>query len=278
MFLYTVYMTYATFRDFILSRGRELYRDMPWRDDTRPYYILVSELMLQQTQVSRVMPKFTSFIQQFSDETVLANANLADVIRAWQGLGYNRRAKYLSDAAKMITNELQGVFPQSYEALLQLPGVGKNTAGAIRVYAYNEPHCFVETNIRTVYIHHFFKDHNNVSDADIMRLLDKTIDRRCPRTFYWALMDYGSYLKSQGIKTNARSRGYVKQSPLRGSLREMRGILLGMLAQASQTNSTMVSAYGKDARFVRARESLVRDGLIYCVNDIWSLTGEKQAS
>ena len=142
----------------LAQRGEELYRTMPWREDTRPYYVLVSELMLQQTQVPRVVPKFEAFIAVFPDEKALAAATLADVLKLWQGLGYNRRAKFLHEAAKMIVQEFGGVFPKSEADIMRLPGVGKNTAGAIIAYAFNMPSIFVETNVRTVYIHHFFAD------------------------------------------------------------------------------------------------------------------------
>ena len=143
-------MNTADFQELIWEKGRELYRDMPWRDDTRPYYVLVSELMLQQTQVDRVIPKFDAFITRFPDEAALAAASLADVLTLWSGLGYNRRAKYLHDAAKMIMAEFSGIFPTTYDELVKLPGVGPNTAGAIMTYAYNQPVVFIETNVRTV--------------------------------------------------------------------------------------------------------------------------------
>ena len=144
------------FQEYIRQRGYELYREMPWRQDTRGYYVLVSELMLQQTQVSRVLPKFTQFITLFPDEQTLARASLSEVLVVWQGLGYNRRARYLHEAARMIVERFEGIFPKTEAELLRLPGVGKNTAGAILAYTYNQPAIFVETNIRTVFLHHFF--------------------------------------------------------------------------------------------------------------------------
>ncbi|NCU39047.1 A/G-specific adenine glycosylase, partial [Candidatus Saccharibacteria bacterium] len=158
------------FQAFLRQKGKELYREMPWRSDTRPYYVLVSELMLQQTQVSRVIEKFTEFIARFPDEQSLAAAYLADVLYAWQGLGYNRRAKYLHDSATMIVDTFDGSFPTNVAELLLLPGVGKNTAGALLAYAFNQPSIFIETNIRTVYIHHFFNDSADVTDAQIVEL------------------------------------------------------------------------------------------------------------
>ena len=106
-------MNYSSFQRLLAQRGEELYRSMPWREDTRAYYVLVSEPMLQQTQVPRVVPKFEAFIERFPDERTLAKASLADVLRMWQGLGYNRRAKFLHEAGKMIVEEFGGVFPNS---------------------------------------------------------------------------------------------------------------------------------------------------------------------
>src|ERR1700757_4849513 len=185
------------FGRLLKQQGEELFRDMLWRRDTRAYYVLVSELMLQQTQVDRVIPKFEAFVRAFPDEQKLADATLGDVLRLWQGLGYNRRAKFLHEAAKRIV-EL-GSFPSDEAELMALPGVGKNTAGAIVAYAFNKPALFIETNVRAVYIHHFFASHELVDDRDIRELLEKTIDRKHPREFYWALMDYGNYLKKQGV-------------------------------------------------------------------------------
>lgn len=232
---------------------------MPWRRDTRPYYVLVSELMLQQTQVDRVIPKFEAFIAAFPDEHALAGASLADVLRLWQGLGYNRRAKFLHEAAKKVV-EL-GEFPATEADLIALPGVGKNTAGAIMAYAHNQPSIFIETNVRAVYIHHFFGDQDQVDDKDIREILEQTIDRERPRAFYWALMDYGNYLKKQGVLP-ARSRHYKKQSPLRGSVREVRGWIVAALAAGDMSESALRDQLVADERFAVALDGLIRDGLV----------------
>ena len=252
------------FLSFLLQRGRELYRNMPWRQDTRPYYVLVSELMLQQTQVPRVIPKFQAFIERFPDERSLATASLADVLLQWQGLGYNRRAKFLHEAARIITAEYAGVIPSSTEELMKLPGVGQNTAGAIQVYAFNQPSLFIETNIRTVYIHHFFADQPVVTDSEIRAKLEATIDTAEPRKFYQALMDYGTYLKSTGVKLNARSRHFVKQKPLRGSVRELRGMIIKTL---SNGETSTLHQFASDPRFEQAIASLLSEGLIELTRD-----------
>ncbi len=250
------------FKRLLAQKGEELYREMPWREDTRAYYVLVSELMLQQTQVPRVVPKFEAFIRAFPDEKALAAASLADVLKLWQGLGYNRRAKFLHQAAQMIVSEYGGRFPENEVDILRLPGVGKNTAGAILAYAFNQSAIYVETNVRTVYIHHFFADNFAVDDKEIIELVEATIDRDNPRKFYQNLMDYGSWLKSQGVRNIAQSRHYKKQSPLKGSVREVRGQIITLLNEGGMSKGDVMRHLQADARFESALEGLKRDGLV----------------
>lgn len=250
------------FKELILEKGSELFRSMPWRDDTRPYYVLVSELMLQQTQVDRVIPKFQAFIAAFPDETALASASLGEVLVLWSGLGYNRRAKYLHDAAQMIVRAFNSVFPENYEDIRKLPGVGPGTAGAILVYAFNKPIVFIETNVRTVYFHHFFDDGDKVSDKELVPLIEATIDAEHPREFYWALMDYGSWLKRRGAGRNAQSVHYKKQAPLKGSIREVRGQIIKSLSEGDSSEANLRSRLNADGRFTPALEGLIRDGLV----------------
>lgn len=267
-------MDEAAFIQLIWQQGETLYRDMPWRRDTRPYYVLVSELMLQQTQVDRVVPKFVAFIERFPDEASLAAAPLADVLVLWQGLGYNRRAKYLHEAVKIVVQEWGGVWPSTPEELQKLPGVGRNTASALAAYAFNYPAEFIETNIRTVYIHHFFADTlTPVHDTQIEQLLAATLDRQQPRLWYWALMDYGAWLKRQGVRTNPRSHHYKKQSALRGSLREMRGVIVRRLSHGPLGVAELDHDYGTDERLGPALEGLRKDGLIEVRDQQLYLTG-----
>lgn len=235
---------------------------MPWRQDTRPYYVLVSELMLQQTQVDRVVPKFEAFIARFPDEAALAAASLGEVLTLWSGLGYNRRAKYLHDAAQLIMADFNGAFPATYDELMKLPGVGPNTAGAIMTYAYNQPVVFIETNVRTVYFTHWFDGHSDVHDRELRAAVEETIDREHPREFYWALMDYGSWLKRQGSGRLTMSRHYKKQAPLKGSLREVRGQLVKRLAFGDVPLGELAAQYDGDARFEPALAGLLADGLV----------------
>lgn len=261
------------FKIILRQKGEKLYRSMPWREDTRPYYVLVSELMLQQTQVPRVIPKFEEFIKTFPDEQSLAGASLAEVVTLWQGLGYNRRAKFLHKAAKMIVSEFSGEFPQDEMSILKLPGVGKNTAGAICAYAFNQRSIFVETNIRTVYIHHFFNDQFDIDDKEIIKLLKKTIDEDNPRRFYQNLMDYGSWLKASGVKNIRSSKHYKKQSALKGSVREVRGQLIRLLSiEGSVATIDVQKQFAGDERFDRAVKGLIDDGLVTAINDKLYLT------
>jgi len=203
---------------------------MPWRSDTSPYAIFVSEIMLQQTQVPRVLSKFPEFIKRFPDFKALGGASLSEVYPLWQGLGYNRRAKWMRDAAAIICNEYSGKLPEQRGVLESLPGIGLHTAAAMIVYAYNRPEIFIETNVRSVFIHHFFPDTENVSDAQIKPLLEQTIDRKNPRAWYWAVMDYGTQLKQLHGNISRRSSIYKKQTPFKNSDRKIRGEILRIIS------------------------------------------------
>ena len=171
--------------------------DLPWRKTKDPYRILVSEVMLQQTQVPRVTEKYKEFLKKFPTVRALAKAPLSDVLKVWSGLGYNRRAKYLHDAAKQIV-EVGNI----KKALAHpLPGVGPYTRAAVLVFAFNEPDVLIETNIRGAYIHHFFPMRRSVSDTEISTLLSKVGAGEDPREWHWALMDYGAYLKRRDRKS-----------------------------------------------------------------------------
>lgn len=246
--------------------------NLPWRlpesdGSFDPYKILVSELMLQQTQVSRVIPKYHAFLKAFPTAERLAGAQLAEVLRAWQGLGYNRRAKFLWQAAQAVV--ALPAFPKTVPELVKLPGVGANTAGAIAAYAFNEPVVFVETNIRTVYIHHFTPDGEIVSDDFIRDLLHQTIDVEHSREWYWALMDYGAWLKSQ-VRNISQSKHYTKQSTFQGSKRQVRGAIIRLLSAKAMTKSQLEMAVN-DPRFPVVIEELLQEGLIQCARGQYRL-------
>jgi A/G-specific adenine glycosylase len=252
-----------TVRQFYQEHGRH---DLPWRLPEKggsfdPYKILVSEIMLQQTQVQRVIPKYRSFLEAFPTPEVLAAAPLGVVLQLWSGLGYNRRAKYLMGAAQMIVHDFDGVFPQEQKRLVTLPGVGVNTAGAILAYAYNLPVVFVETNIRTVYIHHFFADQTGIDDKAIAGVVDETMDRGGVREWYWALMDYGSYLKQSVGKVNQLSKTYVKQSAFIGSKRQLRGAVIRELLSKPRTLQELARVLSDD-RLSEVLAALVIEGMV----------------
>lgn len=237
-------------------------RDMPWRSNTDPYWVLVSEVMLQQTQVSRVIPKFEAFMAAFPTVQALAAAPLSDVLGQWSGLGYNRRAQYLLKAAQVITKEHKGIFPQNRSALEALPGIGPNTAGAIMAYAFNRPVVFIETNIRSVFLHHFFNDASAVDDREIRQLVELTLDYSQPREWYWALMDYGSYLKQTTPNPSRRSKHHAKQSRFEGSPRQLRGKILKRLLVGSISRSELL-AYLNDPRTEEILAKLINESLVF---------------
>lgn len=253
-------------------------RDMPWRTEVNEYFTLVSEVMLQQTQVSRVGPKFEQFIARFPTLQALASAPLADVLVAWSGLGYNRRAKYLWQAACMIQKELGGVFPDTQQKLQRLPGVGVNTAGAIIAYSYNKPAVFVETNIRTVILQHCFKNQKNVSDTEIAEVAKLLVPTDHIRQWYWALMDYGAYLKKLRPGSTRRAKSYTKQSKFEGSLRQMRGKVIRHLSGGAQTKAALDGLLAADDRYPLALDALQREGLIIARNGVYRLTDVEPSS
>ncbi len=254
-FIKTVY-------DFYRAHKRDY---LPWRQTFHPYDVLVSELMLQQTQVGRVIPKYEAFMARFPTIETIAEASLSDILQLWQGLGYNRRAQLLHTCAQIVCKEYSGTLPDERSLLESLPGIGPYTAGAIMVFAYNKPEVVIETNIRTVYIHHFFADQRMISDEELRPIILRTIDYENPRDWYAALMDYGSHIKQTVGNNIARSRTYQKQSPFKGSVREVRGAMMRALSQQSDISISslrrILSSFD-DERYQKAFESLLHEGLI----------------
>lgn len=203
--------------------------NLPWRKTKNAYKILVSEVMLQQTQVSRVLEKYPEFLREFPTIRALAEAPLTHVLTVWQGMGYNRRALALKRLAGEVTVKHNGKIPRRRDELEALPGIGAYTAGAIRAFAFNEPEVFIETNIRRIFLHHFFKDKQGIHDKEIIPLVESTLNHERPREWYWALMDYGAHLPKTATNSNIKSRHYVKQKPFEGSHRQVRGKVLKFL-------------------------------------------------
>jgi len=238
--------------------------DLPWRKDFDPYKVLVSELMLQQTQVERVIPKFKAFIKQFPDVKTLAAAPLSQVLIAWQGLGYNRRAKYLHLTAKAVL-EKGSQFPSSYDELLQLPGIGPYTASATMAFAYNQPITLIETNVRAVFLYHFFPGKRQVADSKLLPLIEKTLDKEQPRIWYSALMDYGATLKRLLPNPSRQSQHHTKQSKFEGSLRQTRGEILRVLSNHSILSQKQLFAklQTKMDNHLPALEQLLNEELVF---------------
>jgi A/G-specific adenine glycosylase len=246
--------------DYYHEHGRH---DLAWRLDTSPYSILVSEVMLQQTQVSRVVVKYREFLSAFPDVKSLAAASISEVLTAWQGLGYNRRGLWLQQAAVKIMADCGGKVPSDPAELVKLPGIGPNTAGSIAAFAYNAPVVFIETNIRRVYIHHFFADQLGVADAELLPIIEATLDRESPREWYWALMDYGSDLAKQVPNPNRQSKHYTKQAKFEGSDRQLRGEILRQLLAKPKAIDELIEQLDKPTeRVEKILAGLIKDGLI----------------
>lgn len=264
-------MNYSVPRRIIVSHYKKQGRhNLPWRQTTNPYRILVSEIMLQQTQVDRVVPYYKNFLKQFPTPRALAAASRGDVLRAWQGLGYNRRAKFLHETAQKIVAQHKGIVPRTYNELVGLPGVGTYTAHAVRVFAHNELGVFLETNIRAVLLHHFFKDHGMVHDKELVPILTKLVRGQDPRVFYWALMDYGSYLKKVNSNPSRKSKHYAKQSVFVGSRRQVRGMVLRALSRTSYTTTQLENIIA-DNRVSAVLKDLYAEALIQRTKNAWHL-------
>ncbi|OGG64297.1 hypothetical protein A3J11_02075 [Candidatus Kaiserbacteria bacterium RIFCSPLOWO2_02_FULL_55_12] len=267
--------------NFYKTNGRH---DLPWRPPTLKlrrdktldaYRVLVSEIMLQQTQVERVIPFYKKFIKRFPTAKKLAAAPLSDVLKSWQGLGYNRRAKMLQAAAKEAVGKYKSIFPAVYSELVELPGIGPYTARAIAAFSYNENVIFVETNIRTAVIHHFFSRRSDVEDTEVLEVLKKALPKGKSREWYSALMDYGAHLKRSGISHNARSSRYIKQSKFVGSLREARGAILRELTKGFQTEKRLVGLLGDDrvSQMRTALTALVAEKFVVKKRSSFALAG-----
>jgi A/G-specific adenine glycosylase len=208
--------------------------------------------MLQQTQVERVIQKYKEFLTAFPNFSSLAQAPFQKLLSIWSGMGYNRRALAVQSLAKQVVAEHRGKLPSDPETLISLPGIGKYTAGAVAAFAFNKPVVFMDTNIRRVFIHEFFKDKENIKDEDIVPLVELTLDKKNPRSWYNALMDYGSMLKQKQANPNRKSAHYTRQSPFENSNRQVRGNILKMLVKKSSlTAAQIVKKSGMDEERVR---------------------------
>ena len=239
----------CTFRDLVLARGSELYRDLPWRRTRDPYAIWISEVMLQQTQVARVDGRWQHWLERFPSVDALASADMADVLQEWQGMGYNRRALSLLRAAQAIATDMEGVVPSDMAKLVSLPGIGPATAAGIRAFAYNLPAMYLETNVRTVFLHELYPEAQGVPDRELIPLVEATCPADAsnpaddPRTWYYALLDYGAYLKRMVPNPSRRSQTHTRQGRFEGSHRQRRAMLVRALL-ASRDGSDIAALTG----------------------------------
>lgn len=257
------------FQAFILGwfarYGRTEY---PWRrPGITPYEVLISEVMLQQTQTDRVIPKYLAFLERFPSAESLADATTAQVVSAWQGLGYNRRGLNVQKAAREITSNFDGIVPESEEDLQQLSGIGPYTAAAIRAFAFNKPSIVIETNIRSVVLYHFFPGERQVGDDRIREIVEATLLYDQPREWYSALMDYGAFIKKVVPNPSQRSKSYAKQSKFKGSDRQVRGQVIRSATQTKVLDCQTLSqiAYQLDTtlnRVIALADALVDEGFL----------------
>jgi len=254
---------FTRFQKLVLAFYRKRGRTFPWRETRDPYAILVSEIMLQQTQTDRVVPKYEAFLEEFPTVKDLARASVADVVRMWMGLGYYRRALNLHKAARVVSEAYDGRFPQTVEGLRELPGVGPYTAAAVAAFAFGVASPMIETNIRTVFLTTFFKNQDDISDAEILKLVEKSLCRKDPRRWFYALMDLGVELKKTTKGVNKRSKHYVKQSKFHGSHRQIRAAVLKSISESPQPKSKIVAALPFEAeRIELALAELEQEGFI----------------
>jgi A/G-specific adenine glycosylase len=220
--------------------------------------------MLQQTQAQRVTPKYREFLRRFPTPAALARARLQEVLSAWSGLGYNHRALALKRLAEEVCGHRGGSIPREIDELVALPGIGPATAAAVRAFAFNEPSLYLDTNVRAVFIHEFFKGRRKVRDREILPVLERTLDRRNPRAWYYALLDYGAHLKRTVPNPSRKSAHHVRQSPFKDSERELRGIIIRtVLKSGKMTVRTLADRIGKEAvRVEAAAVKLAKEGLV----------------
>ncbi|MHB8109244.1 MAG: HhH-GPD family protein [Syntrophorhabdaceae bacterium] len=264
----------SQFRETLAQFYARHRRDFSWRENITPYRIIVSEIMLQQTGVERAISKYDRFLSRFPGFEDLARASVKDVLEEWQGLGYNKRALALKKLSHNILECYSGIVPDNPGELERLPGIGKATAGAICAFAFNKPVIFIETNIRRVFIHHFFGDRLEISDREIRPLIEKSIDRVNPRDWYYALMDYGTYIVKLTGNPNRKSAHYSKQSTFQNSDRQIRGELLRFFLQYGRSGlPDIIEGTGHEGdRLTRILRSMIKDGLVTGMDETYDIS------
>lgn len=254
----------------------------PWRADPQPFGVLVSEVMLQQTQVSRVVPAYLRFLARFPTPAALAAAPLADVLRAWKGLGYNRRAAALWRAAVVIVAEHEGAVPSDPAALAALPGVGPYTAAAVASFAFGATVPAIDTNVHRVVARHRL-GMDPPGGSAVRRAAEAWIDRGDPGAWNAALMDLGREVcrpeplcagcpLRRGCRFRARARAMPggtgrpgrRAEPFVGSMRQLRGRIVDAVREApSVTVAEVAARWGEPhERVAEAVAALAGEGLV----------------
>lgn len=263
--------TAAELLDFCMhvrAEGERLYRDLPWRNTRDPYAIWISEVMLQQTQVARVLTRWERFLSRFPTVDALAAASTSDVVEEWQGMGYNRRALALKKAADICAAEFGGRLPEGVDALMKLPGIGEATAAGITAFSRDVPCTYIETNVRAVFIHHFFPDEERVTDGQLRPLVEVACPVHDVRGWYYALLDYGAYLKKTQVNPSRKAAAYTRQSTFEGSRRQKRAwIVREVMAAPGLTSEQLLVRLNKAEREA-GREAVSEETLVSILADL----------
>ena len=253
-----------SFRTKIRTFYRKHGRDLPFRMINNPYLVTVSEIMLQQTQVDRVIPKYENWIKQFPDWKTLSKSSNKSILTYWSGLGYNRRALYLKEIAQIIVKNHNGKMPPDIKTLQSFPGIGKYTSHAILIFAFDKRVAAVDTNIRKVLLHEFNLP-PETSEKDIQSLADLVLPKTKIKEWHYALMDYAKTLP-QDVHIKYQTK--YKQSKFEGSLRQIRGEIIRQLTKNRFTTIQQISAILKrnDVDIQKAITTLVNENMIQVKN------------
>ena len=249
---------------------KENQRDLPWRETTDPYKIFISELMLQQTQVDRVILKYIEFIKKYPTMNSIVKATDAEIIRLWKGLGYNRRALYARKAMEYLLKHFNGIFPTNEKDLRKLPGIGEYTAKAILSFALHQKVTLIDTNIRQV-VEVEFAGGKKLPEHTLFLIVKKIMPKKETWLWHQALMDYNALFLSK----NKERKKAVNKIPFKKSNRYVRGRIIDLLRTKSYLKVKLITAmknYEKSKEDVeKAVNTLIKDGLIVQKGNTYSL-------